>query len=288
MITPQQVYDYLQKQDIKLEGTFYPQQERYKAADERAYKVIFLGREDVRTQKLFGEPAGSARFKLPSRIYVAAKGQLEDVVGNFIEGTIRADAKECKIEENIPLEYDGEELLKAYLILSRADIFLGRVRRRGFYRLWRYATYLMTVGVSYAKQKFKGGFTKYQRPEIWKMITLIGERREKIRNILKKIAKYSHMSTKKALNEIFFFLVYMLRNADIATAAKIAVFYELSEDEISLIAGDRRAKEIKESTTIPESSTFEIEKLYYPAVKKAKRIEGSSAVSYTHLTLPTN
>ena len=150
------------------------------------------------------------------------------------------------IEENIPLEYDGEELLKAYLILSRADIFLGRVRRRGFYRLWRYATYLMTVGVSYAKQKFKGGFTKYQRPEIWRMITLIGERREKIRNILKKIAKYSHMSTKKALNEIFFFLVYMLRNADIATAAKIAVFYELSEDEISLIAGDRRAKEIKE------------------------------------------
>ncbi|OYT41785.1 hypothetical protein B6U80_00650 [Candidatus Pacearchaeota archaeon ex4484_26] len=101
-MTQQQVYDYLQKQDIKLEGTFYPQQERYKAADERAYKVIFLDREDVRTQKLFGEPAGSARFKLPSRIYVAAKGQLEDVVGNFIEGTIRADAKECKIEENIP------------------------------------------------------------------------------------------------------------------------------------------------------------------------------------------
>lgn len=150
------------------------------------------------------------------------------------------------IDENLPLEYEGEELLKAYLVLSRADMFLGRVKRRGFYRLWRYATYLMTVGVAFAKQKAKGGFTKYQRPEIWQMLTLIKERREKIRNILKKIAKYSHMSTRKALNEMFFFIVYMLRHADIPTASKIAVFYDLSEEEIALVAGDRRAREIKE------------------------------------------
>jgi len=37
-----------------------------------------------------------------------------------------------------------------------------------------------------------------------------------------------------------------------------------------------RAKEIKESPVIPKSSTFEIEKLYFPVVKKAKRIEGSA------------
>lgn len=150
------------------------------------------------------------------------------------------------IDENLPLEYEGEELLKAYLVLSRADMFLGRVKRRGFYRLWRYATYLMTVGVAYAKQKPKGGFTRYQRPEIWQMLVLIRERRERIKSILKKIAKNSHMSTKKALNEMFFFVVYMLRHADIETASKIAVFYDLSEEEIALIAGESRAKEIKE------------------------------------------
>ena len=150
------------------------------------------------------------------------------------------------IDENVPLEYEGDELLKAYLILSRADIFLGRVKRRGFYRLWRYATYLMTVGVAYAKQKHRGGFTRYQRPEIWQMLVLIRERRERIKSILKKIAKNSHMSTRKALNEMFFFVVYMLRHADIETASKIAVFYDLSEEEIALIAGDKRAKEIKE------------------------------------------
>ncbi|RLI84086.1 MAG: replication factor C large subunit, partial [Archaeoglobales archaeon] len=102
------------------------------------------------------------------------------------------------IDENIPLEYDGEEILKAYNTLSKADVFLGRVRRRGFYRLWKYANYLMTVGVSYAKKKPKGGFTRYQRPNVWQMMILMRERREKIRNILKKIARKSHMSTRKA------------------------------------------------------------------------------------------
>jgi len=37
-----------------------------------------------------------------------------------------------------------------------------------------------------------------------------------------------------------------------------------------------KAKEINESPIIPKSSTVEIEKIYLPAVKKAKRIEGSA------------
>lgn len=37
-----------------------------------------------------------------------------------------------------------------------------------------------------------------------------------------------------------------------------------------------KAKEIKESPVILESSTIEIEKIYFPVVKKAKRIEGSA------------
>ena len=150
------------------------------------------------------------------------------------------------IDENLPLEYEGEELVRAYTTLSRADMFLGRVRRRGFYRLWRYATYLMTVGVSSAKRKPKGGFTRYRRPNVWQMLSLMKERRETFRNILKKIAKNSHMSTRKALGEMFFFIVYMLRNADLSTASKITSFYDFNEEELSLMVGDERAKEIKE------------------------------------------
>jgi replication factor C large subunit len=151
------------------------------------------------------------------------------------------------IDENLPLEYEGEDLLKAYVVLSRADMFLGRVRRRQFYRLWRYASYLMTVGVAFAKSKAKGGFTKYQRPNIWQMLTQMKEKREKLKNVLKKIAKYSHMSTKKALNEMFGFIVFMLRKADIPTAAKISAFYDFTEEElVFLIGNEKRAREIKE------------------------------------------
>jgi len=184
------------------------------------------------------------------------------------------------IDENLPLEYEGEELLRAYLVLSRADMFLGRVRRRGFYRLWRYATYLMTVGVAFAKQKAKGGFTKYQRPNIWQMLTLIKERREKIRNILKKIAKYSHMSTRKALSEMFFFIVYMLRHADISTASKISAFYDLSEEELSLLVGDKRAREIKEFIRkhgirrhLGEEVEEEIFKAFEKKVEEVEKVE---------------
>jgi len=37
-----------------------------------------------------------------------------------------------------------------------------------------------------------------------------------------------------------------------------------------------KTKEMKESPVIPKSTTCEIEKLYFPEVKKAKRIEGSA------------
>ncbi len=151
------------------------------------------------------------------------------------------------IEENIPLEYRGEDLIRAYSIISRADMFLGRVRRRQFYRLWKYASYLMTVGVQQCKDRPRGGFTKYQRPKIWQMLTQSKERREKLLKILKKIGKESHMSTRKALTEMFCYLLFLLRNSDLKVASSIATFYDFSDDELMfLINDDKRVKEIRE------------------------------------------
>ncbi|MDD3398600.1 MAG: replication factor C large subunit, partial [Candidatus Methanomethylophilaceae archaeon] len=45
------------------------------------------------------------------------------------------------LDENIPYEYrQAGELMRGYEKLSRADIFLGRVRRRQYYRFWSYAS----------------------------------------------------------------------------------------------------------------------------------------------------
>ena len=55
------------------------------------------------------------------------------------------------VDENLPLAYQGEDLWQGYESLARADVFLGRVRSRQNYGLWRYAGFLMTGGVQAAK-----------------------------------------------------------------------------------------------------------------------------------------
>jgi electron transfer flavoprotein beta subunit len=58
----------------------------------------------------------------------------------------------------------------------------------------------------------------------------------------------------------------------------LAVQTGINQPRYASIKGVLRAKtkEIKESPVILKSSTFEIDKLYFPVVKKAKRIEGSA------------
>ncbi len=143
------------------------------------------------------------------------------------------------VDENLPLEYSGEDLLKGYLVLSRADVFLGRVRRRQFYRLWKYASYLMTVGVQQVKEGRKGGFTRYQRPVVWQMLAQARRKREIFRSILKKIGEYSHVSTRKANMELYPIVKLLLNTLDVDKAAKIAAFYDFSRDELEFLVGDR-------------------------------------------------
>jgi len=148
------------------------------------------------------------------------------------------------IDENLPLEYDGNDLFKGYLVLSRADMFLGRVRKRQFYRLWKYASYLMTVGVQQVKSEKKGGWTRYRRPSRWQMLFYTRSKREKLKKVLAKISKYSHLSTKKALAEMFFTVRFLLVNEEIEKAAKIAAFYDFSVEDLNFLVGEERAKDL--------------------------------------------
>lgn len=146
------------------------------------------------------------------------------------------------VEENLPLEYSGEDLFKGYLALSRADLFIGRVKKRQFYRLWKYATYLMTSGVQQMRKETKSGFTKYKRPQTWQFLFQIKQKREIRNSILKKISTFSHLSTKKAQNEMLPMLTLLLKNLDINRAARIAVFYQLNREELEFLVGERAEK----------------------------------------------
>jgi replication factor C large subunit len=79
-------------------------------------------------------------------------------------------------------------------MLSRADVFLGRVSRRQQYSLWGYVSDLMSAGVALAKRRRYVEFNRYRFP-MWlvKRSRLRGGGRVQ-REVLGKIGGYTHRS----------------------------------------------------------------------------------------------
>ncbi|MCL2141810.1 MAG: replication factor C large subunit [Methanimicrococcus sp.] len=95
------------------------------------------------------------------------------------------------IDENLPIQFPQEknkgintDVSNGYQILSKADLYLGRVRRRQNYRMWRYAGYMMTTGPMSVRSKDYPGFIKYSSPTRWKRV---GQNRS-VRNMRDNIA----------------------------------------------------------------------------------------------------
>lgn len=105
------------------------------------------------------------------------------------------------IEENAPKEYKDEVLAKAFLALSNADKFRGRIYRQQFWRFLQYQNIFQSAGISYAKPVAKSGFTKYERPKRILKIWISNQKNAKKKTIAQKYAKYAHCSAKRALKE---------------------------------------------------------------------------------------
>ena len=74
------------------------------------------------------------------------------------------------VDENLPREYVDDDLERGFEALSRADMYLGRVRRRMDYGMWRYAGFMEVCGVNRARRRRFGGYTKYSPPTYWKKL----------------------------------------------------------------------------------------------------------------------
>ena len=128
------------------------------------------------------------------------------------------------VEKNIPKEYRGEELYKAYESLSKADVFKGRIYKQQHWRFLVYQSFFLSAGISSSKQyKDPNSFTKYERPTRILKIWMANQKNAKKKSIAAKYAEYSHISKKRALRE--FFLIALI--IDNKTMNKL----ELSEPE---------------------------------------------------------
>jgi len=124
------------------------------------------------------------------------------------------------MEENIPAEYKGRELKKAYDYLSRADIFKGRIYKQQYWRFLVYENILLSYGIASAKNDIKKGFTSYKKPERILKIWLNNQRDAKKKSIARKYSDYVHIGEKRAMSE-FPLLKLILRNQNIRKELKL-------------------------------------------------------------------
>lgn len=129
------------------------------------------------------------------------------------------------VEENIPTEYKGAELERAFNLLSRIDIFKKRIYRQQYWRFLVYENFFLSYGISASKKDIKTGFTSYKKPERILKIWINNRKNEKKKSISQKYARCTHVGEKRAMKE-FPVIKNILKNPEVRKELR------LTEEEI--------------------------------------------------------
>ncbi|MBS3107996.1 replication factor C large subunit [Candidatus Woesearchaeota archaeon] len=134
------------------------------------------------------------------------------------------------LEENIPKEYkNAEDLAQAFEMLSRADVFNGRISRWQYWRFLAYIYDYLGAGVALAKKEKYQGFTAYGPSRRILKLWQAKMRHAKRDSIALKIASYTHCSKKRVLQDSYPYLKNALTNSDLALEVG------LDQDEINFL-----------------------------------------------------
>jgi replication factor C large subunit len=169
------------------------------------------------------------------------------------------------IEDNLPKEYDGDELALAYEFLADADRWLGRVRATQNYRYWRYAADTMTAGVAAARSSPKGGWTRYGPPSYWRKLGATRSARDRRDHVARAIAESSGVSMATARRWVLPFLAAMThhcRNRELTVEMTAA--FDLEAEHVAFVTGSGKdtnkvqsivadAREREEAATVEHS-----------------------------------
>ncbi len=133
---------------------------------------------------------------------------------NGIYDNVKENHKDIMLwlEQNIPYEYSGKELAKAFDSLSKADIFNRRIMR---WQHWRYLVYiyqLLSNGVALSKDESKKGFVMYKRGSRPLKIWMNNQKNFKRKSISEKLAGKFHTSKKGFIKEDLPFLKILAKH----------------------------------------------------------------------------
>jgi replication factor C large subunit len=156
-----------------------------------ALKIIFKGKANDETLKIFD----------------SVKTPLDEII--------------LWVEENIPNEYKGRELARAYDLLSKADIFKGRIYKQQYWRFLVYENIFLSYGISSSKKQAKTGFTTYKKPTRILKIWMNNQRTMKMKSIASKYSQYSHLGQKRAMREFPIIKQIINSNPEISKELKL-------------------------------------------------------------------
>lgn len=218
-----------------------------------------------------------------------AKASIFDGVAKILRGSSLGEAVQIAwsldespedlvhwIDENLPLVYKPADLAAGYERLSRADVFLGRVRRRQNYGLWRYASFMMTGGVQAARTEKKGGYIPFRPPGYWRRMGQTKGARQVRESAAKKIGRHCHISSRMAKGEMMGLFALLLKDPD--TGPKVAALLDFTVEEIALLLGTKpttkKVSKIREAAEriLEEERVSEIE-IAWGGAKKPEKAE---------------
>lgn len=130
------------------------------------------------------------------------------------------------LDENLAGTYKNkEDLANAYEMMSRADVYRGRIRRQQYYRLIVYVNAMLNLGVALSKDNNVSSIS-YRRTTRLLKIWRAKAKNAKRKSIAEKYAAYTHTSTKRMIKD-FEDIKNIIKNN------KIAEELGLSKEEIS-------------------------------------------------------
>ncbi|MEW6528534.1 MAG: replication factor C large subunit [Candidatus Micrarchaeota archaeon] len=166
------------------------------------------------------------------RMKIVFKSTLYKEAREAAWGDIEHEFLKLWIDENIPYEYEKkDDIAYAYNILSRADIFDGRIINRQYWGFLRYSNDLMTAGVSLAKRERYIKFVRYQFPNYLRQMSASSAKRATLKRIGLKIGAKVHCNWKQSL------LYLNVIKQMLLAIPECAEFYLFEDDEVSLICG---------------------------------------------------
>src|SRR5205814_10681235 len=138
------------------------------------------------------------------------------------------------VDQNLGHEYSRpDDLVRGYEALSRADIFLGRARRRQNYGLWSYASELMSSGVAVARKgRGRGGQLEFPYYLI-QMARSRGQRGART-SLATNLARHLHVSRTLVLDELLP-TIRMLFQGDEELRVNLTAALRLEDAEVALL-----------------------------------------------------